>query len=518
MQEPRRPTRSTKKPATRTKKAAVESRRARQRQSSASSLVPDGFHFGVATAGFQVEGGFNGPGEPKNNWHRWEADGRVEPSGEALGFWWRYEEYLDLVRELGCDSFRMSVEWSRIEPVDGGIDESALAHYKSILRACRDRNLMPLVTLHHFTHPHWLGENFWLRPDAPRRFGDWVRTAVEYLGDECDNWVTLNEFNILAVHNWMLGSFPPGKRGDLASAVRALDNMACAHVVAYEIIHQVQPDATVSTNNYALSIYELDRMPMDMLIAKNRGVERHALSAWIQERRFEHYRKIARPTSWTYKLLEDGLRKLAKSKLSLEEAFSNTAEAIYESDFDRFVDVAQLDYYAPGAAENFRLPGHEDAGGREWLPFRPLWSMPPDPDGLVAYCNDASVDGLDLWVVENGMCNRVRRGRSFPRIDGWTRSRYLRENLAALVRASQSGLPVKGYWHWTLADNYEWGSYEPRFGLFGVDRERGIVISERDSMGVDSASSYRELIQGIRSGDGSVLTGADAESLEEVSS
>jgi beta-glucosidase/6-phospho-beta-glucosidase/beta-galactosidase len=107
--------------------------------------------------------------------------------------------------------------------------------------------------------------------------------------------------------------------------------------------------------------------------------------------------------------------------------------------------------------------------------------------------------------VENGLCNRVRRGRSFPRRDGWDRPRYLRENLAAAVQSISAGVPIAGYWHWCLADNYEWGSYEPRFGLYGIDRERSCRWHEHDSMGHDSAAAYRRLIEGLRAGDASVL-------------
>jgi beta-glucosidase len=115
---------------------------------------------------------------------------------------------------------------------------------------------------------------------------------------------------------------------------------------------------------------------------------------------------------------------------------------------------------------------------------------------------------LPLWVVENGLCNRVRNGRAFSRGDGWDRSRYLRENIAAVVAAADAGVPVTGYWHWSLVDNYEWGSYEPRFGLYGVDRhrgERGMQWLDTDSMGDDSAATYRDIIAGLARGDRSVL-------------
>ena len=135
-------------------------------------LLPPGFRFGVATAGFQIEGGFNGPGEPANNWVRWERAGRVEPSGLAVDFWNRYEEHLDRAAALGCDAFRLGVEWARVEPAPGQVDDGALEHYATILDACRERGLEPLVTLHHFTHPAWLGEDFWLSGDAPERYAD----------------------------------------------------------------------------------------------------------------------------------------------------------------------------------------------------------------------------------------------------------------------------------------------------------------------------------------------------------
>ena len=112
---------------------------------------------------------------------------------------------------------------------------------------------------------------------------------------------------------------------------------------------------------------------------------------------------------------------------------------------------------------------------------------------------------MEMWVVENGMCNRVRNGRSYDRADRWERPRYIRENLAAVVSAIDAGLPVTMYSHWSLVDNYEWGSYEPRFGIHGVDRERGVRILDTDSMGQDAAGAYRKVIDGLRAGDRSVL-------------
>ena len=182
--------------------------------------LPAGFRFGVATAGFQVEGGFNGSGQPANNWWPWELAGRVVPSGPAVGFWARPEEALDRAAALGCDSFRLSLEWARVVPADGVVDRAALDRYRSIVTACVDRGLEPLVTLHHFTHPAWLGEDFWLRPDAPERFTAWADLAVEALADLVRCWVTINEINVLAVGSWLLGMFPPGGRWPSGTSTR----------------------------------------------------------------------------------------------------------------------------------------------------------------------------------------------------------------------------------------------------------------------------------------------------------
>ena len=94
---------------------------------------------------------------------------------------------------------------------------------------------------------------------------------------------------------------------------------------------------------------------------------------------------------------------------------------------------------------------------------------------MTRWCRDQHelLPGLPLWIVENGLCTRVRNGRNYPRPDGWDRPRYLAEHVAAVVDAVAAGVPVTAYLHWSLVDNYEWGSYEPRFGIFGIDRARG---------------------------------------------
>ena len=497
----------------------------------------------MATAGFQIEGGYNGPGQVANNWLAWEEVGRVEPSAGAVGFWDRPEEALDRAADLGCNSFRLGVEWARVMPEPGTVDRIALARYAAIVQGCLDRGLEPLVTLHHFTHPEWLGDDFWLRPDACRRYRDWVELAVGELAPMVRHWVTVNEINVLAVGTWALGMFPPGRVLALGDVAIAVDNLLAAHVAGYEVIHGLRPDAVVTTNNSCMSIYEYDRLLIDVLLARSLGVGRDEVGEWLAERRRQHDRLLA-PAGVVERLLRGftaarspyGSGRWGDSPWAgflhtgppgagspgtgspptgrLVHGLPHRAvKAVYDSPHERTLDVIGLDYYEPVASRHFRVPGHRTSGGRNRFPTRELWDDAPDPAGLTRWLKvqAALAPGLPLWVVENGLCNRVRQGRSYPRGDGWDRPRYLRENIAAVMAAVDDGVPVQGYWHWSLVDNYEWGSYEPRFGLYGVDRhhgEHGMRWLDTDALGDDAAGAYRRIIAGLQAGDRSVLAEA----------
>jgi beta-glucosidase len=495
-------------------------------------ILPDGFRFGVATSAFQVEGGLNGPGEPANNWVWWERAGRVEPSGSAVGFWDRHEEHLDRAAALGCDVFRVGIEWARVEPEAGEIDSTALDRYDAILKACVDRHMEPLVTLHHFTHPAWLGDDFWLSSDSPVLFADWVALVVDRLGSRCRHWITMNELNIVSFANYLIGIYPPGRRMALADFQSATAHLLAAHVKGYEQIHAKVPQAFVSTNNSATSVYEYDRLFIDLLLAPGSGIARDDLEDWVFDRRRAWYSALE-PPSRLERLLRrasaavspiartsfasgrarraDAIAASSSGASALEPAI----DAIYSSPHLITLDALAIDYYDPVASNHVTLPGHSTAGGRSMAPGGELWDERVDPKGLCTYVRanvelsaEASANRgspLEVWIVENGMCNRVRRGRSFDRGDGWDRPRFLRENVKSVVDAVEARLPVTAYLHWSLVDNYEWGSYEPRFGIHGVDRDRNNRVLDTDSMGRDSAGAYRRLIEGLRAGDRSVL-------------
>src|SRR5271163_3025923 len=262
--------------------------RPRSRPAEKASLLGDGFAVGVATSGYQVEGGFNGDGEPHNNWAAWEGAGRAARSGLACDFWRHPEEALDRAQAIGCNAFRLSVEWARLEPRPGAFETAALERYAEILSLCTARGLEPVVTLHHFTHPFWLGEEFWLRPASPDVFARHVARVVPALARYCRRWVTINEPNIVTLMGWIEGACPPGRRMAVSDAFCALDNLLTAHVLAADVVTTVQPEAEVTVNTSSSSVYEHDRMLLDLLQLRDAGVDPDDVDRYIDERRTVH--------------------------------------------------------------------------------------------------------------------------------------------------------------------------------------------------------------------------------------
>jgi beta-glucosidase len=500
-----------------------------RRPAADRSLLGQGFAIGVATAGFQIEGGYNTPGQPANNWAGWERTGRVERSGAACDFWAHPEEVLDRAAALGCTAFRLSVEWARLEPESGRVDDAALDRYVEILEMCASRHLEPVITLHHFTHPEWLGEEFWLRPGSPDLFARHVQRVLPALVAHCGRWVTVNEPNIVMLMGWITGAYPPGRHYAFADAFCVLDNLLAAHVLASDAIVALQPRAQVTCNTSSSSIYENDRLVADLLTLRAAGIPPADVDRYIDERRALHDAAFTPQHAGEFALrrvyaalspygtnrgagggpLWARLRATARRPIP-----RRVVDAVYASPQERTVGAVAFDWYDPVASHALRLPGRRlPDGGRDWNLGRALWDVPPDPAGLRAWCRTEAAlrPGLPLWVVENGMATRVEGGRPVPRQDGWDRPRYIREHFAALADAVADGTPVAAYLHWSLVDNYEWGSYEPRFGIFGLDRSDlsgAVRWLDTDAAGDDAAGAFARAVRAVTEGDRAGLEGS----------
>lgn len=400
---------------------------------TALPLAP-GVRVGPATAGFSVEGGYNGRGQPANNWCWWQAEGRI-PGDRRSDFRRRYERLLDRAAAAGCDSFRLSIEWSRCEPLDGKLDDRAIEAYCRVLDACHDRGLQPLVALHHFCHPAWLGVDFWLRPDSPERFRGWVHTAVERFAGRNHHWITVSDVNVYAIRSYLVGSFPPGRRLDVTATMRATDHLLAAHVLAYQAIKERQPQAVVSTGTSALPVYELDRLLLDVLLARSRGVGRHELRRWLSERRARYHEAGLGPTG----ALDSLLGAHVVSAGALEDALARSVEAVYAGAFPRPLDVVQVGYGDPHLQRRL--------GGRPAV-------HNSDPGALARYCQLSQEPGMPVWVFGagwqgpsgggdgNGLPGSPERNHDLASLD---------RHLAAMVDAVKAGLPVTAYYHPALA-------------------------------------------------------------------
>jgi beta-glucosidase/6-phospho-beta-glucosidase/beta-galactosidase len=477
---------------------------------------------GVATAGFQVEGGFNAFGQPTNNWADWELHNRADPSGPALRFWDRPHWLLDRAAAAGCDRFRLSIEWARIQPgfdiADTGpppVDDTSLDGYASIVAACRERGMEPMVTLHHFTHPRWAGVGFWDSAASLPAFDDYVRIVVEGLGarlvaggqEPVTEWITLNELNGLAIGSTLAGLFPAGGRRSPARMVRWIDHLLAAHCRAYDIVHDVHaamgwPVPAVSTNNYVMTSYHLDRMLTDLLLARDNGIDRDELGAWLVEGEADWREALRRMPGLPAEGLNGRVERWlggAAARLVTTDRLTHTVETIYRSRRHTKLDYIAIDWYDPSVGRSARWPGRVTPGGRRWHPQAGLDEQVANPPGLTIAIEAARRHAGDrpVVVVESGLCNQWPVGGSVrPRPDGATRAGYLEDHLP---RAAAAG--AAGYYHWTIADNYEWGSYTPRFGLHAVDRDGShIRILDHDAFGDDSAGTFRRLVDDHRAG------------------
>jgi beta-glucosidase len=329
----------------------------------------------------------------------------------------RYEEDATLARGLGCNTFRTSIEWARIEPKEGEYDQAAIAHYHAVLDALVARGLTPVITLMHFSYPAWLdADGGWESPKAPARFAKYAAFVAREFGPQIKWYLTYNEPNVYLMGGYLAGMMPPGRQDPFAG-VRALRNMVTGHRLAYMAIHANDPDAQVSFNMYTA----------EFAVGAFGGLEAEPNTTPEQQ---------------------------AKQRITSDLFFMDqVASAGPEPGRKGTLDFASFDYYC-----KFKV------GLPFVFPRADTWEVYPEGfyKALHRYHDRYH---LPVLVAENGMAT----WDGAPRADRWTRSGYTVAHVKQLQRAVAEGVPVLGYVHWSITDNYEWGSFSPRFGLFSVD-------------------------------------------------
>lgn len=499
-----------------------------------TSIQAQDFLWGVATSGYQSEGGYNGLDQPKNNWYESEHKGQVMVTGRATEFWTRYEEDFKTCQQMGLNSFRIGIEWSRIQPSTHAkrshppdFDIGAIHAYAERIAACRRHGLEPIVTLHHFTHPAWLGLDAWLNKHTVDHFINFVQISVtqinrllvdHYQLPPIHWYITINEPNILVTNSFLRGDFPARTRG-IKEVLKAYNNILTAHVRAYNCIreiYQTQGWSTpqISFNTYCSDLYWLEKVLWDLLKVKQENLKLSELPDYFDSKAQDLEKSLSKAQlpfrqDIPYKLGRL-VRRAAKGLgyyLFDSKYFDTFLSELDKSPHPDVFDYVAIDYYDPFIAHTFRGPFFSDfefqiKDFRGWLMSgitSKWWDWRSLPEGLHFFCKYYSEQykNKPILIAENGMALRRKFDNSIAtkRPDQMSRSEFIKIHVQQVKRLCDEGVPLMGYIHWSLTDNYEWGSYTPRFGLFTIDFTKGTERLEEDHLGDRPSTTYAELIR-----------------------
>lgn len=395
---------------------------------------PAGFLWGAATSSHQVEGG------NYNDWTEWEKASAKQLAQDAAGKWdeWQKEKFpgmfrpenyisgaacdhyhrfrddYDMAKNLGQNAHRFSIEWSRIEPVEGRWDEVEIEHYREVLKALRERGLEPFVTLWHWTIPLWIRDKGgWEHKETIKYFLRYAEKIVDELGSEIKFWIPLNEPTVYVGMSYTIGAFPPCVKSFVRSG-KVLKHLNEAHRQAYESIHaKLGEKAQVgSSYNLHFNLPKRAESLIDRLVVR--------LVGYIRD-------------------------------------FRPVVVSIKHSDF------IGLNYYF---RDYFKFVGWGgkfgiidlDNTGKNNDQTDLGWQV--CPEGIYHILKKLRTLDKPIYVTENGLADERDEKRE----------RFIAEHLKNVHRAISEGVDVRGYFYWSLLDNFEWDKgWWPRFGLCAFD-------------------------------------------------
>ena len=395
---------------------------------------PPDFLWGAATAGHQVEGG-----NTNSDWWEWEnrAGAPVaEPSGAACEHFTRYADDVALLADAGLNTYRYSIEWSRVEPVEGRFDQAALDHYRAMTQVVVDAGVTPMVTLNHFTVPQWFAaKGGWTAPDAAACFGRYCEQVVRAIGPLVQWWCTLNEPGNVAVGGYLgaLG-WPPGTQryDDWKRAARGLTE---AHTRGLAVVKSLHPEARVGATHGMI-----EWLPSPAARPAVDQVRRLFEDAFLEVcgnddfLGVQSYTRIPVPLP---RVLGPGVR----AAMAVPAVRERLLPVLIRQSTHEFGDA----------------PANNDGVRRTEMGYE-FW-----PEAIAATLRRAAElhPGKDLVVTEHGIATS----------DDAERIEFVTRGLAAVHELMTEGLPVRGYVHWSLLDNFEWTlGFRPKFGLIAVDR------------------------------------------------
>ncbi len=397
----------------RNKKTTIEKRGAILR-------FPEGFLWGAATSAYQVEGGI-----VNNDW----AQSQMPLAGRACDHFNRFEEDFRLAKKLHHNAHRLSLEWSRIEPAEGLWNEDALDHYAHVLDGLKEKGFATFVTLHHFTNPVWFAKaGGWASRKSIDYFARFTDKIVNALGELIDFWVTVNEPNIYAYMCYQKGIWPPFQKSFYQS-YRVYRNMRAAHNKAYDLIHAYYPDVNVGFAN---------NIPANEPVAATSFFDNKLVQ-------FSNWLTIDYPYSRT-----------KNDFIGLNYYFRNKMHLGLDSRFPPAWTLSKRSRAGRGN-DRKKILVSDIRTDKDWEIY---------PEGLYRILLNLKRFKKPIYILENGIADAKDTKRA----------NFIIDHLRAVHQAMKKGAEVKGYFYWSLLDNYEWPvlpqektGYEMKFGLIEVD-------------------------------------------------
>lgn len=367
---------------------------------------PQGFLWGAATSAHQVEGN-----NIHNDWWEWEQKHQPpeKRSGAACDQYNRFEQDFDLAKNLNHNAHRLSIEWSRIEPKEGEFNRSEIEHYIKVLKYLKKLNLTVMLTLWHFTLPKWVADKGgWENGETPGYFERFVKRIVPEIGEYVDLWITLNEPGVYIYETYIERVWPHSKKS-LIGQIKTFLNLTSAHKKIYKYLHSLFP------------------------AGKPVGIANNILS-------FEVHHKHS-------------LRE--QMAVFLNDLFSNHLFYMLTRGSHDFLGINYYFHVRLRASsltpQVMGLPQQtHDVSDLGWEIY---------PEGIFDVLTDLS-DDLPIYITECGIAST----------NDDRRNRFLISYLQEVARAIKAGVNVRGFFYWSLLDNFEWHrGFEPRFGLVEVD-------------------------------------------------
>ncbi len=388
---------------------------------------PKDFLWGVSTSAYQIEG------DTICDWSEWEkSKKRIEflkkqgknpekfECKKACNSYYKYNEDIELVKNLNCGGYRIGIEWARIESEKDIFNNKEIEHYRQVLQGLKSKNVKTIVTLWHWTNPVWLSKNGgWENKEVVKRFEIYTQKIVNELGDLVDFWVTLNEPMIHVFNGYLIAKFPPAKKS-IFKANTVFNNLVKAHKKAYQIIHKNDQDAQVSITqivNYFESAKKY--CILNKIIVK-----------------FLHY-------FWNHRLLKK---------------------------IEKYLDYIGVDYYFHDRISifpPFKVNENRKINDMGWEIY---------PEGIYFVLKYLQKFNKPIYILENGVADKNDKYRKD----------FIINHLKYVHKAIDEEVNVKGYFYWSLLDNFEWAEgFEPKFGLYKIGdnfkripRESAKVYSE----------------------------------------